>query len=349
MAQEHYTLYGAARSYFTRKATGYFDYKEIPYRFTRMNQTRFGQLRGAGWRRGIPVVRAPDGAFMWDTTPVIHYLDGVFPDRGVFHPDPVQQFLAYVIEDASDEWYTHPAIAVRWFYEPDAALLQRELGMDMCMYSDATPEQAGGVARAMMTERCHKLGVTEASAAAWVAVLDDWMRVLDGLLADRPYFFGGRPSLADFAVFGASVAHFYFDPTSRALMDDHAPRLREWTDRLREPHEQEFGDWCAADDVPDAMLAVLRELGREYLPWAASAGFERCTVPVDLRGVHLDLETIPYTGKARAELLARYRAATCARLDAILERAGIRQYFDGYGTPLDAPPVYDTPPRGERN
>lgn len=349
MSRDYYTIYGAARSYFTRKVTGYFNYKEIPHRFTRSNMMRTGQLRGEGWRRGIPVVRTPDGTFMWDSTPMIHYLDGVFPERGVFHPDPVQQFLAYLIEDASDEWYTHSAIAVRWFYERDAELLQRELGMDMSMYSEVTPEQAGGMARQMMTERCHKLGVTEATAPAWVDALDAWMRVLDGLLADRAYFFGARPSIADFAVYGASVAHFYFDPTSRALMDDHALRLRAWTDRLREPHEQEFGEWCAVDDVPDAMIAVLTEIGREYLPWAAAAGFERCKVPVDLRGVRIDLETIPYTGIARRELLARYQAAKCDRLDEILERAGILQHFDGHDTPLDAPPTYDAPPRGERN
>ncbi len=349
MSEAYYTIYGAARSYFTRKATGYFNYKEIPHRYTRMSATRYAQLQAEGWRRGIPAVRTPDGTFMWDTTPMIHYLDGVFPERGVFHPDPVQQFLAYLIEDASDEWYTHPAIAVRWFYEEDAKLLTRELGMDMCMYGDATPEEAGGMVRAAMTERCHKLGVTEETASAWVEVLDAWMRALDGLLADRSYFFGERPSLADFAVYGASVAHFYFDPTSRALMDAHAPRLRNWTDRLREPHEHEFGDWCAADDVPEAMLNVLKEIGREYLPWAAAVGYERQHIPVDLRGVPIELESIPYTRKARAELLARYQAAKCDRLDAILDQAGLMPHLEGYDTPLDAPPVYDAPPRGERN
>ena len=349
VSTEYYTLYGAARSYFTRKMTGYFNYKEIPYRYTRMNPRRFQQLQSEGWRRGIPVVRTPDNALMWDSTCMLHYLDGVVPERGVLHPDPVQRFLGYLLEDISDEWYTHSVIAIRWFHPEDAALLRRELGMDMCMGSDATPEEAGGAAQAMMTERCHKLGVTDETAGAWVDALQSWMRLLDALLADRPYFQGGRPSIADFAVYGASVAHFYFDPTSRAYMDAHAPRLRDWTDRLREPHEQDFGDWCAADDVPNSLMAVLAELGREYLPWSAAVGYGREPAPVDLRGCRIDLRPIPYTHIARAELLARYYATKDVRLDGILERAGILQYLDGHDTPLDAPPAYDTPPTERLN
>ena len=41
------------------------------------------------------------------------------------------------------------------------------------------------------------------------------MRVLGAHLADRPYLLGGRPSLADFALFGANVAHYVNDPLCR--------------------------------------------------------------------------------------------------------------------------------------
>jgi hypothetical protein len=54
-----YKIYGLNQSYFTRKLTGYLDYKEIPWvlrRFGGMNPT----VAAAGWPGGIPAVQAPD-------------------------------------------------------------------------------------------------------------------------------------------------------------------------------------------------------------------------------------------------------------------------------------------------
>ena len=60
------TLYGVEQSYFTRKMSGYLDYKQIPWRLK-----RFGggdpEVRAAGWTGGIPAARTAEGEIMWDT------------------------------------------------------------------------------------------------------------------------------------------------------------------------------------------------------------------------------------------------------------------------------------------
>ena len=99
-----YRVYGMSQSYFTRKLTGYFDYKSIPYRLRRFAVANRA-ARDAGWPGGIPAVKTPGGEFMWDTTAMIHHLESRFPEPRVIPSDPVLRFIDYVLEDALDEWF----------------------------------------------------------------------------------------------------------------------------------------------------------------------------------------------------------------------------------------------------
>jgi glutathione S-transferase len=87
-----YRVYGMSQSYFTRKLTGYLDYKAIPYlmrRFVGGNHA----ARQAGWPGAMPLVMTPAGDFMWDTTAMIHHLESRFPEPSVFPADPVLRFI----------------------------------------------------------------------------------------------------------------------------------------------------------------------------------------------------------------------------------------------------------------
>src|SRR5271167_4111958 len=89
-----YRVYGMSQSYFTRKLTGYLDYKDVPYRLRRFAGGNRA-ARDAGWPGAMPVVMTPDGEFMWDTTAMIHHLEMRYPAPRVFPSDPVLQFLDY--------------------------------------------------------------------------------------------------------------------------------------------------------------------------------------------------------------------------------------------------------------
>src|SRR5207244_993551 len=102
-------------------------------------------------------------------------------------------------------------------------------------------------------------------------VLRPWMRVLGAHLARRPYLFGERPSLADFALFGGNAAHFTNDPLCRRWVEEDGPAIVQHTHRLLEPEEQAFGAWDDPAAVPDTLTAVLAELGKRYLPWVSRA------------------------------------------------------------------------------
>ena len=61
-----YRVHGMMQSYFTRKMTGYLDYKGIPSVFRRFPGAS-PEAMAAGFPGGVPAVQTPAGEFMWDS------------------------------------------------------------------------------------------------------------------------------------------------------------------------------------------------------------------------------------------------------------------------------------------
>jgi hypothetical protein len=69
-SNEPFVLFGVNQSYFTRKMSGYLDYKALPWRLKRFGGGN-AEVRAAGWTGGIPAGRTADGEIVWDTTAMI--------------------------------------------------------------------------------------------------------------------------------------------------------------------------------------------------------------------------------------------------------------------------------------
>ena len=109
MRPNPYRVHGMMQSYFTRKMTGYLDYKGIPWVLRRFPGAS-PEAMAAGFPGGVPAVETPAGELMWDSTAMIHHLELRFPEPAVLPPDPAQRFLCYLVEDAADEWLYRPAV-----------------------------------------------------------------------------------------------------------------------------------------------------------------------------------------------------------------------------------------------
>jgi hypothetical protein len=184
---------------------------------------------------------------------------------------------------------------------------------------------------------------------SWVDdVLRPWQRAVGKLLQQRPYLFGDRPSLADFAIYGGNEAHFNREPLCRRWLEADAPRLVDHTHRLFEPEDQDFGDWRKAGDIPDALVSLLAEIGRLYLPWVSQATVDGRAAVRFASGQSVDSAATDFLKDARATLLARYARLRNERLDAILDKAGIlrfyRDHLDQAGS-LPDPSALPRPPR----
>lgn len=325
-----YLVHGLTRSYFTRKVTGYLDYTDRPWRLEPMPPNVHPAATEAGWTGGMPVVTAPDGELMWDSTTVIEHLDlATASERGVLPDDPTLRFLAYLLDDFSDEWFYRPAVGSRWSYPANTEPAGWQLAEELSAVAGLPGALVRAGVVATMTASLPRLGVTPDNIDAWMGeVLVPWFQALDRHLdTGGGYLFGARPSLADFALFGANVAHFVGDPYCRDLADEHGPAVVAHTHRLQMPQRQTFGDWLDGDELPESLIAVVAQAGRHYLPWVAQATVQGSATVELADGVTATIAITPFLDQARGILLARYVEARSPALDAVLEQAGVVRYF----------------------
>jgi len=344
-----FRVYGLMQSFFTRKMTGFLDHAGLPWRLRRSAMMHPRLVEG-GFPGGMPALETPEGELIWDSTAMILHLERRVPERVVLPPDEVQRFLCFLIDDVSDEWLYRPAVGSRWYYPENAAVGGWELAREMTLELPLRCDDAFAAVGAHVRSSCPPLGVTDDTIACWIdEVLRPWQRALGAHLATRPFLFGERPSLADFAVFGANAAHFVNDPLCRRWTEAEGPAVVEHTHRLLEPEDGEPGPWSAPGDVPETLVALLADAGRLYLPWVTRATADGEAPIAFAAGPRPTVRATPFLVDARATLLARYAACRSPALDAVLERAGILGAFRehlGQAGPLPDPAV---PPRPALN
>jgi glutathione S-transferase len=344
-----YHVYGMTRSYFTRKLQAYLDYKRIPYVFRRFGSAH-PEARAAGWPGGVPVVQTPEGDYMWDTTAMILHLEARFPEPAVLPPDPVRRFLCFAIEDAADEWLYRPAVGSRWFFEENRRHGVWELARDVTCEVPIPCHQAAEMVASYMIGSCAPFGVTQENVRSWIdEVFLPWLRVLHAHFQASPFLFGARPSLADFAIFGGDAAHFVADPLCRRWVDDEGPAVVQHTHRLLHAADERWGDWAPAAPLPETLLAVLRDMGRLYLPWVSRATLDGAAELAFAGGQRITIAAPPFLRAARAVVLGRYRALRCEALDAVLARAGILSCYADHVAEAGAVPADARPPRPQLN
>ena len=330
-----YLVHGLTRSYFTRKVTGYLDYTDRPWRLTPMGPDPAGHPAAAtaGWTGAIPVVDTPSGEPMWDSTSIIEHLDqspDTPPAHGVLPDDPTQRFLCYLLDDLSDEWHYRPAVGSRWCYEANTITAGWQIAEELAVHVPLPGAIVREMVVATMTASLDHIGIDVDQMDVWMSeVVTPWFAALGAHLdpSHGGYLFGNRPSLADFAVFGANAAHFVGDPFCRALVDEHGPAATAHTHRLRTPERQEIGDWSEPGEVPETLIAVIAEAGRHYLPWVAEATVHGSAVVELADGVETRIASSRFLEWARGVLLARYVELRSDELDGVLEQAGVLGYF----------------------
>ena len=229
-----YLVFGLTRSYFTRQGDRLPRLRRSPWRL----EPGIGQhpaAAEAGWNGGIPVVTDPNGVMLWDSTSIIEHMNVSMP----LEKDPCLPTTR-----RCDSWRscsttsptsgsTVPLSAAAGATRPTPF---RRAGSWPRNCPPPLPVPATFLRERIvetMTGSLPKLGVTEANIDAWMT------EVLDSLDAGarRPprrggYLLGGRPSIADFAVFGANAAHFVGDAYCRELVDEHGPAAAAHTYRF---------------------------------------------------------------------------------------------------------------------
>jgi len=348
-------LIGHEFSLYSGKARAYLRFKQIPFIESSTPEDRALISERVG-RRVIPIVVTSDGECVQDTTEIIDYFERRYPEPSVYPAGPWQRLVSLLLEVYGDEWLVLPAMHYRWhFKRKNLAYVLRNFGNIVKPGWPRWLRPIGGLPIAMIFGNLYKpvmgrsrrnIGEVEKS---YESFLDDFNRHLE----DHEYLLCGRPGIGDFGLIGPLYAHLYRDPYPGALMQERAPNVVKWVERMQQPTRFD-GDFLADDQVPDMLYPILRRMFAEQLP-----------VLVDtLRRVgrwaeeHLDARGIPrFVGKHEFKLgnvkatryvmpfaqwmfqrpLAHYRSLSAedkARIDPILDELG---GLSGLNEPVAAP------------
>jgi len=328
-------LLGAPASPYTRKMLAYLRYRGIPYRF---HIGTPDSLKGYPQPKPplFPTFYLPDDAgelqAVTDSTPLIRRFEWEYAGRSALPDDPVARFLQDIVEDYADEWLTKMMFHYRWAVPENADHVAPLLVY--WMMPQAAEGPANAFAASFAARQIGRLGVVGSNDTTAAIIEASYLRVLkllDSIVASRPFLFGTRPSAADFAVFGQFTQLLTIEPTSAAIARENAPRLRVWIDHLEDAtgNAADENGWLSREEAATTLRPLLSEIGRTYAPYmqanaAAHAAGEK-EVMVEIDGAPWTQATFPYQAKCLRvlrESFAKLAAPDQAAVHNALEGTG---------------------------
>jgi glutathione S-transferase len=253
----------------------------------RRTALRYPQLSDLDEYPLVPFVVNDQREVYYDSSALAHWIDDHHRPRGgpLFPEDPAVGFVAQLIDEAFDEFGLYLVHHNRWVVSAttnDAgARLARE-------FARVLPPGAGGrFARRFAQRQVRRLpylfsvappgfampglrpqlkppsreGFPETHtllAEAW----DAYLGAMETVLAQQPYLFGGRFTVADASAYGELGMNLK-DPTAAEQMRERAPLTYRWLCAIRDGHHIE-----STDDSPqlsDALQPLLDVIGRTFV------------------------------------------------------------------------------------
>ncbi|MEM1402264.1 MAG: glutathione S-transferase family protein [Pseudomonadota bacterium] len=325
---EMYRIVGAELSPFSVKVRSFFRYKGIPHEWISRSlevQEEYATLFKVPI---IPLVVAPDGTGMQDSSPLIESIERIYPEPSIHPEDTVLYFISCLLEEFGDEWANKWMFHYRWARELDqqnaATRIVRMMRPGVSESEDDLSQMAAQIAE-RMTGRVWFVGSSEGTALQIENGFQDAMSLLDKHLASRPYLLGERPCYGDFGLY-AQVYNATLDPTPAALIAARYQNVLAWTQRMLWPRNE--GDYESWDSLESSLAPLLRQqVGERFLSWSVAnqaailRGAEEFTV--ELAGQDWTQKPQKYHAKSLESLRDKYETISSkTALDEVLGSVG---------------------------
>lgn len=325
--QGTYRIFGAELSPYSVKTRSYYRYKGIPHEWIPRSADSMAEYQKYARLPIIPAVATPEDEGLQDSTPILEAMETKFPEPATHPPTPALRFLSELLEEFGDEWGNKWMFHYRWKDEADQrSAAERLVATMMPNASDAERATMADQIRERMVGRVGVVGSNETTAPIIEASFANGLDLLEKHLTGRAYLFGGRPSFADFGLWG-QVYNAWTDPTCKSVIDGK-PAVRAWIDRMLDPKAE--GDFESWDTLGPTLEPLLQQEVRIFLVWASAiaeaiaSGAESVTVDLDGKSWS---QTVggpqKYHAKSLKEIRRKYgEVSDDPELRVILERSG---------------------------
>mgnify|MGYP003625392429 CR=1 FL=1 len=327
-----YRLFGADTSPYSLKVRAFLRYKGLAFDWisrSRANEADF--QANAQTVATVPLLISPSRPVSQDSTAMLAALEADHPEPSAVPDDPACAVLALMLEDYGDEWLNKCMFQQRWGQSPDReAAALRVLTQ---LYDGKLPRARKAPLKQIAERMAARLPLVGAEVENWQTLENAWRRFaghLNDHLKDHLFLFGGRPSVADFAI-AAQFQQMLLDPTPAAWLQDRAPFLVAWCEHMEDPHVGgPFEDLAALGETLAPLFT--QELSVTYLPWAsanaASASRNKKRFSVTLGDGVFEQSTQRYAARSFQSVRAALaRSADNTPLQDFLEATGGRRYL----------------------
>ena len=272
-----YTLYGMAASLYTGKVRAYMRRNHIPFREEKAGGKHFNTVvKKAVGRWIIPVIETPDGDYIQDGADILdHFESRGFSQTSIYPDDPKLRVIAHLFELFGGEGMLRAAMHYRWNFD------ESNLNFIRFAFEDVLPDGLAAEQREQLFLRASgrmrkasvAFGVTPETHETIESTYGEFLSLFNAHLENRPFLFGGAPTLGDYGLFGPLYAHLGRDPKPLHLMQMTAPHVFRWTERMNMP--ETFRDEAALksgpglyafDALPNTLKALMAFIAEDYLP-----------------------------------------------------------------------------------
>ena len=338
---EQYLIYGAELSPYSVKIRAYFRYKEIPHKWIIRDQKSNTEYKKFAKLPIVPLVVTPEKRGLQDSTPIIKMMEQQYQNNPVLPAEMHTAFVARILEEYADEWLNKAMFHYRWRYEDDQmSASERFVELMIPVWANKIPllnrvlkRKFAATIRKRMISRLWVVGSNTNTESQIEQSLNIFLHLSELHLQDRPYFFGFRPSIADFGIWG-QVYNMWTDPTVGQVIESSHPETLKWIKRMLHPKpEGEFEPW---ESLEATLMPILKkELADVFMPWleannkALTTGEKELSLKIKGKDfTHSVGSPQKYHAKSFAMLLEEYNdIPDKTKLDAVLQEAGLISYF----------------------
>jgi glutathione S-transferase len=326
---ELYRIYGGLGSPYSMKMRALMRYRRLPHVWRQVRASDSEVMRNVKVPV-IPVIEFPDGSWQNDSTPMIFELEKQHTERSVLPENPADRFLATLLEDMADEWGTKLMFHYRWFRARDQEQMSEWLAYDRS--GGGGRASVRGYAKALRERQVGRMGLVGCTDANQPLIEESGRRIVAAFEAHVPgeyFFFGTRPSLAEFGWFG-QLSQLIVDPTPNDLFRATAPFTVRWVMQMDDMSGIE-GEWRSGGERAAIVERLLRLAGEIYFPFlranAAAAAKGAETFTFEALGLSYTQGVFKYQVRCLEALRAAYRALSPnvrEEIDSILVRTGCK-------------------------